>query len=139
MIACAADVVARNAVNPDFLARADRRTPPTILLAPVQAELPTGLTQEARDLVVCHGDACLPNFLVDPDTDRCTGVVDLGRLGLADRYAELALLVVNAREGWANEERARSADRELFTILGIPGHDRDRLAFYLRLDPLTLG
>jgi streptomycin 3"-kinase len=66
-------------------------------------------------------------------------VVDLGRLGLADRYADLALLVVNARESWANEERARSADRDLFTILGIPAPDRDRLAFHPRLDPLTWG
>jgi kanamycin kinase/aminoglycoside 3'-phosphotransferase-2 len=45
-----------------------------------------------EDLVVCHGDACLPNLLYDPDSRRVTGLVDLGRVGIADRHADLALL-----------------------------------------------
>jgi kanamycin kinase len=41
-------------------------------------------------LVVCHGDACAPNTLVDED-GRWTGHVDLGSLGVSDRWADLAV------------------------------------------------
>ncbi|MEV6191917.1 aminoglycoside 3'-phosphotransferase [Streptomyces sp. NPDC051920] len=41
-------------------------------------------------LVVCHGDACAPNTLVGDD-GTCSGHVDLGALGLADRWADLAV------------------------------------------------
>jgi aminoglycoside phosphotransferase len=41
-------------------------------------------------LVVCHGDSCAPNTLIGDD-GRCSGHVDLGRLGLADRWADLAI------------------------------------------------
>jgi kanamycin kinase len=41
-------------------------------------------------LVVCHGDACAPNTLLSPD-GRWSGHVDLGLLGTADRWADLAV------------------------------------------------
>jgi len=41
-------------------------------------------------LVVCHGDACAPNTIVDDDGTFC-GHVDLGALGVADRWADLAV------------------------------------------------
>lgn len=41
-------------------------------------------------LVVCHGDACAPNTLLDEE-GRWTGHVDLGALGVADRWADLAV------------------------------------------------
>jgi aminoglycoside phosphotransferase len=41
-------------------------------------------------LVVCHGDACAPNTLLD-DAGRVAGFVDLGSLGVADRWADLAV------------------------------------------------
>jgi kanamycin kinase len=40
--------------------------------------------------VVCHGDACAPNTVLDDD-GRCSGHVDLGALGVADRWADLAV------------------------------------------------
>lgn len=49
------------------------------------------------DLVVCHGDACNPNFLLDEDL-RPSGYVDLGRLGAADRHADLAPALLSV--GW---------------------------------------
>ena len=47
-------------------------------------------------LVVCHGDACSPNTLLAPD-GHLAGHVDLGSLGVADRWADLAVAT------WATE------------------------------------
>lgn len=41
-------------------------------------------------LVVCHGDTCAPNALIGED-GRFTGHVDLVELGVADRWADLAI------------------------------------------------
>lgn len=139
MFARAADVVARGAVNPDFLSVDDQETPARELLARVERELVVRLEQETRDQVVCHGDPCMPNFMVDPRTLRCTGMIDLGRLGTADRYADLALMTANARESWAGPDQEQRASEILFETLGIAALDRARLDFYLRLDPLTWG
>lgn len=139
MFARAEDVVARGAVNPEFLDPAHRDVPAVALLSALRAELPERLAQERHDLVVCHGDACLPNFMVDPETLRCTGLIDLGRLGTADRYVDLSLLLGNARESWIGPEDAWAAHDRLFEVLGIAVPDEGRLDFYLRLDPLTWG
>ena len=42
-----------------------------------------------RDLVVCHGDYCLPNVLIEDW--RVAGFVDLGALAVADRWRDLAV------------------------------------------------
>lgn len=47
-------------------------------------------TPSVDQLVVCHGDACAPNTLIGDD-GMCSGHVDLGALGLADRWADLAI------------------------------------------------
>ncbi len=67
-----------------------------------------------------------------------SGFVDLGRLGLADRCADLALLLANARETWTGEEQDRAADMAFAARYAI-ALDHDRLRFYLRLAPLTWG
>ena len=41
-------------------------------------------------LVVCHGDACSPNTIIRDD-GKVSGHVDLGSLGVADRWADLAI------------------------------------------------
>jgi kanamycin kinase len=42
------------------------------------------------ELVVCHGDSCAPNTLLTGD-GRWSGHVALGALGVADRWADLAI------------------------------------------------
>ncbi|MFF3765340.1 APH(3'') family aminoglycoside O-phosphotransferase [Streptomyces sp. NPDC001922] len=138
MVAVAHDVVARNAVNPAFLPVAQQHTPPPDLLTRLTRQVPRRRDQEAVDTVVCHGDLCLPNIILDPETLDVSGFIDLGRLGTADRYADLALLFASARETWADEEQARAADGAFAERYGI-SPDRDRLRFYLHLDPLTWG
>jgi kanamycin kinase len=54
-------------------------------------------------LVVCHGDACAPNTLIGDD-GRWSGHVDLGALGTADRWADVAVAAMstewNYGPGW---------------------------------------
>jgi kanamycin kinase len=47
-------------------------------------------------IVVCHGDACAPNTLIDSRA-RCSGHVDFGVLGTADRWADLAVATWSMR------------------------------------------
>lgn len=74
-------------------------------------------------LVVCHGDACVPNTLVDAN-GSWVAHVDLGRLGRADRWADLA--VASMSLGWNFGEGFETA---FFDAYGI---DRDelRIRFY---------
>jgi aminoglycoside phosphotransferase len=51
----------------------------------------------ADKLVVCHGDACAPNALI-AGNGRWSGHVDLGDLGIADRWADLAIATWST--GW---------------------------------------
>nr|WP_243659288.1 APH(3'') family aminoglycoside O-phosphotransferase [Tamaricihabitans halophyticus] len=138
MFAVAEDVVARDAVNPEFLPVEQQQMPGRDLLARLAAQLDDRLAEEPADTVVCHGDLCLPNIILDADTLSFAGFIDLGRLGRADRYADIALLLANSREVWSEENLARRADDAFAADYGGT-LDRDRLRFYLHLDPLTWG
>jgi len=87
----AANVAAGRVDETDFDAERRGRT-----AAGVLADLVAGRERaealEPADLAVCHGDFCLPNVLLDPDTLEVTGVLDVGRLGVADRHQDIALL-----------------------------------------------
>ncbi len=54
-------------------------------------------------LVVCHGDTCAPNTLIN-DAGRWSGHVDFGSMGVADRWADLAIATLstlwNYGPGW---------------------------------------
>ena len=82
-----------------------------------------------EDLVVTHGDACLPNFIVQGE--YVEGLIDLGRAGIADRHTDLAL-------AWRSTHRnlgAAYADM----LLGLYGRelvDMEKLEYYLLLDEL---
>lgn len=74
-------------------------------------------------LVVCHGDACAPNTLLGDD-GRWTGHVDLGSLGVADRWADLA--VASASLGW---NYGPGHDDAFFDAYGVEP-DTERVAYY---------
>jgi streptomycin 3"-kinase len=131
VVALAEDVVRRGAVNPAFLTDEWRLLQPAELLARVVAESP--YVESVLEPVVCHGDACLPNVFFDLSTLEVTGLIDVGRLGVADRYADLALTVIQLHDVW-------SADPEpFFAAYGLEKPDPRRLEFFRLLDPLTWG
>lgn len=131
VIATAEDVVRRDAVNPAFLTDEWRLLKPSELLDRVLAERPS--IEAGAELAVCHGDACLPNVFFDPGTVEVTGLIDVGRLGIADRYSDLALIAIQLHDEW-------SADPgPFFAAYGVPNPDQRRLEFYRLLDPLTWG
>ena len=84
--------------------------------------------------VVCHGDYCLPNVLVDPDTWAVTAIVDVGRLGVADRYADLALMTRSLSSATLNPQFGpQYSDRFMYRYGELPA-DSQRLELYRLLD-----
>jgi kanamycin kinase len=79
-------------------------------------------------LVVCHGDACAPNTLIDDDDGCCCGHVDLGELGVADRWADLAVATLSL--GW--NYPGRTWDADFFAAYGVEP-DPTRIGYYRRL------
>lgn len=74
-------------------------------------------------LVVCHGDSCAPNTVLTEE-GRLSGHVDLGRLGVADRWADLAVAA------WSTEwNYGPGWDGLLLDAYGVPP-DRDRIRYY---------
>lgn len=134
MISLATAVVEAGDVHRKFLRPEQQDTDPRTLLDGLLADLPRRREQEATDLAVCHGDLCLPNILIDPRTLEVAGFIDLGRLGRADRHADLALLLANAQDTWPS--LAEHLGSELSALYGRLV-DADRLRFHLHLDPLT--
>jgi streptomycin 3"-kinase len=136
MMSLARATVREGRVIVAYLPVALQRTPPTQILRQIEAELPLRLAEERDGLVVCHGDLCLPNILVDPSTGQVRAFIDMDRLGTADPYGDIALLLATARETWSDEAMASRADQQFCEIYGTE-LDGERQDFYLRLDPLT--
>lgn len=85
-----------------------------------------------EDLAVCHGDLCLPNVLLDPATYEVTGVIDAGRLGVADRWTDLAL-TPRSMTAEINPEYDASHARRFLARYGIEP-DPAKREFYRLLD-----
>ena len=82
-----------------------------------------------EDLVVTHGDACLPNVIVQGE--YVEGLIDLGRAGIADRHMDLAL-------AWRSTRCTLGATYAgmLLDLYGRELVDEGKLAYYQLLDEL---
>ncbi|MFD1663561.1 aminoglycoside 3'-phosphotransferase [Streptomyces caeni] len=77
-------------------------------------------------LVVCHGDPCAPNTLLRED-GTWSGHVDMGALGVADRWADLAVAT------WSTEwNYGPGWEDTLLDAYGV-APDPERTDFYRRL------
>lgn len=91
-----------------------------------EAEL---LACHATGRVVTHGDFSLGNVLLDV-TGRVTACIDVGRVGVADPYQDIAIL-------WENlGEFGEGARRCFLAEVGIDVLDDPRLRFHRTLDEL---
>lgn len=81
---------------------------------------------DEADQVVCHGDPCAPNTIIRDD-GRWSGHVDMGSMGTANRWADLAVCSMsldwNFGEGW---------QPLFFEAYGIE-RDEDRIRHYRAL------
>ncbi|MEK8225338.1 phosphotransferase [Oerskovia sp. M15] len=74
-------------------------------------------------LVVCHGDTCAPNTLMNADGSFAAHV-DLGSLGVADRWADLAVAA------WSTEwNYGPGYDGIVYEAYGIEP-DKERITYY---------
>lgn len=80
------------------------------------------------DRVVTHGDFSLDNLMIREG--EVTGCIDVGRMGVADRYQDLAILW-NSLGEFGPELQAR-----LLEQYGVEEPDQRRLRFHLLLDEL---
>lgn len=120
--------VAAGAVDTSTMGPTARRLTAAELLDSVLAMRPD---EPVDDLVVAHGDPCLPNLLVDPGTTALISVVDMGRVGVSDRYRDLAIV---ARSLVAN--LGPEVGYRFFDAYGLSHPDPVKLEFYVLLDDL---
>jgi len=92
----------------------------------VVAEMTALLPLPTDAAVVTHGDYSLDNILMAGGA--VTGVIDLGRLGMADRYQDLAILWNGLREFGADAAEAA------LRAYGAWPPDERRMRFHLLLD-----
>lgn len=85
-----------------------------------------GPAPEIDRLVVCHGDPCAPNTLIGEDASF-VGHVDMQRLGVADRWADLAVVTMSFE--WNYEEFDESVFWDAYGI----APDTERIAYYRAL------
>lgn len=100
----------------------------TTRLTAVDEELRAELLAQAppEDLVLCHGDPCAPNTLVDQHGDFA-GHVDLGDLGVGDRWADLAVASLSMQWNFGP-----GFEQDIYSGYGIEP-DQEKISFYRRV------
>ena len=123
-IAHATRRVAGGGIDPAGFHEIHRHLDPGKALAHLQALRP----DDEPDVVVCHGDYCCPNVLLEGQ--RVVGYIDLGEVGLADRWRDLAVATwsVTWNFGPGHEDRFLGA---YGTDWDIPRRDFYRLLYDL--------
>ena len=84
-----------------------------------------------------HGDLCLPNIFIDGS--RISGFIDLGDMGVGDKWRDIALcyrsLKWNAEGAYGGKVYPGIRAEMLFDALGI-APDEDKVQYYILLDEL---
>jgi aminoglycoside phosphotransferase len=80
-----------------------------------------------EDLVVTHGDACLPNAIFHQD--RFSGFVDCGKSGIADRYQDLAVASRSIERNYGPE-----FVEIFYSAYGITEIDEAKVSYYRLAD-----
>lgn len=87
--------------------------------------------------VLSHGDLCLPNIFID--RGRISGFIDLGDMGIGDKWRDVALcwrsLRRNAEGAYGGRMYPGVRAEVLFDALGV-APDFDKIRYYLLLDEL---
>lgn len=80
------------------------------------------LAPDTEDPVLCHGDYCFPNVLIEGDD--VTAYLDLGELAVADRWWDVAVA------SWSTTWNIGPGWQQLFLNAYGVEEDRSRLTFY---------
>lgn len=91
------------------------------------------LRPDREDLVFTHGDYCLPNIILQGG--EVSGFIDWGRGGVADRYADLSLVVRSLKHnlGLANGQQLLSS---FWQEYGMEHVDEAKINYFILLDEL---
>jgi len=92
--------------------------------------------QPEEDLVLSHGDYCLPNIF--GNKNQLSGFIDIGRMGIADRWQDIALCYRSLRDNMNGSYGGKVYDFNpnlLFEALKIEKNE-EKLNYYLLLDEL---
>lgn len=87
-------------------------------------------TTKPEDMVLSHGDLCLPNILVS-----CRGIegfVDFCSVGIADKWRDIVTCLGSLKN---NLEENSFDEKEFFDILGLEP-DQDKIKYYTLLNQL---
>jgi kanamycin kinase/aminoglycoside 3'-phosphotransferase-3 len=85
-----------------------------------------------EELVLSHGDFCLPNIFFR--NDKITGFIDLARAGMADKWQDIALCYRSLLYNLSEKYRSQTF-YSLFEKLRI-SPERDKIRYYILLDDL---
>lgn len=90
-----------------------------------------------EDLVLSHGDFCLPNIFFSED--KVSGFIDLGKICAADRYQDIALCYRSLNDNfdgcYGGRVREKLNTDRFFNELGIEP-DWKKIRYYILLDEL---
>ncbi|WP_288424407.1 APH(3') family aminoglycoside O-phosphotransferase [uncultured Spirosoma sp.] len=118
--------VVHNLVDTDDFSEANQGRSPQDMLAQLRMEQPA-----QRELVVTHGDFCLPNLILD--NWSLSGFIDVGRLGVGDPYQDLALCLRDLTDELGTD---RYTDL-FFATYGLTTVDAARMRYFTLLDELN--
>lgn len=102
-------------------------------------ELMLSYQQEEDNLVLCHGDVCMPNMMIDES--NTIGYIDIVQIGTCDRYLDIAIGLRSLR--YNLEVYNHTFKKEYIDIFkqayGIDSLNTDKIMFYILVDELTKG